>query len=105
MWILYFINGMQSSMNTNLSPYITSGFEAHSLVPLIGVTSSVMGAATYMPLAKVLNLWDRSFGFAMMAILATLGLFFCAICNSVGTYCAAQVGRFSCLRVVEEALT
>lgn len=91
MWLLYFINGFNQSLDASLSAYVTSDFESHSLLPLISVVSSVMSAASYMPLAKVLNLWDRSVGFAAMAILATLGLILTAACNDIATYCAARV--------------
>jgi hypothetical protein len=91
MFLLYFINYFQQSISSSLSPYITSDFESHSLVPLIGVISSVMGAATYMPLSKILNMFDRWVGFAIMVALATLGLIMTASCNSIGVYCAATV--------------
>jgi hypothetical protein len=91
MFLLYFINYFQQSISSSLGPYITSDFEAHSLVPLIGVISSVMGAATYMPLSKILNMFDRWVGFALMVALATLGLIMTASCDSIGTYCAATV--------------
>jgi len=91
MFLLYFVNAFQSSITSNLSAYITSGFETHSLVSVISVVSSVMSAATYMPVAKILNLWDRSVGFALMAGLATLGLILSATCSNLATYCAAQV--------------
>lgn len=91
MWLLYFVNGFQASITGNLSAYITSDFSAHSLLPVISVVSSVMGAATYMPLAKILNLFDRSIGFLVMVIFALLGLILSATCNSIETYCAAQV--------------
>jgi len=74
MFLLYFVNAFQSSITGNLSPYVTSGFESHSLVPTIYIVSSVMGASTYMPLAKILNLFDRSIGFAVMIAFATIGL-------------------------------
>lgn len=91
MWLLYLINGFNSSITANLSAYITSDFESHSLLPIIGVVSSVMGAATYMPLAKILNLWDRAVGFTLMVSFATLGLILGATCKGIGTYCASQV--------------
>ncbi|KNG84593.1 siderophore iron transporter mirB [Aspergillus nomiae NRRL 13137] len=91
MWLLYFVNAFQSSITGNLSAYITSGFESHSLIPTIGVVSSVMSAATYMPLAKILNLWDRSIGFLIMVLFSILGLVLSATCSNIATYCAAQV--------------
>ena len=91
MFLLYFINYFQQSISGSLGPYITSEFESHSLLPLVGVISSVMGAATYMPLSKILNMFDRWVGFALMVALATLGLIMTASCNSIGTYFAATV--------------
>lgn len=44
-----------------------------------------------MPVAKILNLWDRSIGFALMTMFAVLGLIMSACCYDIGTYCAAQV--------------
>lgn len=91
MFLLYFVNAMQGSITGNLSAFVTSGFESHSLIPVIYVVSSVMGAATYMPVAKILNLWDRSSGFLVMAAFATLGLILSATCTDVATYAASQV--------------
>ncbi|KAB2570296.1 Siderophore iron transporter mirB [Lasiodiplodia theobromae] len=91
MWCLYFVNAFQSQITSNASAYITSDFESHSLIPVIAIVSSIMGAATYMPLAKILNLWDRSVGFALMTGFATLGLILSATCYDIATYCAAQV--------------
>lgn len=93
MFLLYFVNAFQSSITGNLSAFVTSGFESHSLIPVIYVTSSVMAAATYMPVAKILNLWDRSVGFLVMASFATLGLVLSATCQSVAEYCASQVSE------------
>src|SRR4051812_13970361 len=82
MWLLYFVNAFQSSITGNLSAYVTSGFESHSLIPTISVVSSVMSAATYMPLAKILNLWDRSIGFLVMVLFSILGLVLSATCSN-----------------------
>ncbi|KAL2794698.1 major facilitator superfamily domain-containing protein [Aspergillus keveii] len=91
MFLLYFVNAFQSSITSNLSAFVTSGFESHSLIPVIYILSSVMSSATYMPLAKILNIWDRSIGFLIMIAFATLGLVLSATCTSITTYCASQV--------------
>lgn len=44
-----------------------------------------------MPVAKILNLWDRSLGFLLMAVFATVGLILSATCTGIATYCASQV--------------
>ncbi|CAO1627548.1 unnamed protein product [Sympodiomycopsis kandeliae] len=91
MWCVYFVNYMSNSITGNLSPFILSGFEEHSLIPVISVVTSIMAAATAMPVAKILNTWDRGNGFLVLAALATLGLILSACCTNIYTYCAAQV--------------
>ncbi|TYJ51712.1 hypothetical protein B9479_007701 [Cryptococcus floricola] len=91
MFLLYFVNAFQSSITGNLTAYVTSGFSAHSLIPVISIVSNVMSAATYMPLAKALNLWDRVWGFIIMAGFATIGLILSATCKNIAVYCASQV--------------
>lgn len=91
MFLLYFTNAFQSSITSNLSAYVTSGFEAHSLIPVISIVSNVMSGAAYLPIAKLLDLWGRPGGFGFMTIIATLGLILTAVCKDIETYCAAQV--------------
>ncbi|WWD20464.1 hypothetical protein CI109_104940 [Kwoniella shandongensis] len=107
MFLLYFVNAFQSSITGNLTAYVTSGFEAHSLIPVISIVSGVMSAAAYMPIAKILNLWDRSIGFAIMATIATIGLILSATCTNIETYAASQVfysvgfaGMIYCIDVI-----
>ncbi|KAL5338755.1 major facilitator superfamily domain-containing protein [Aspergillus crustosus] len=91
MFLLYFVNAFQTSITSNLSAYVTSGFESHSLIPVIYIVSSVMSSATYMPLAKILNVWDRSIGFSIMVAFAILGLVLSATCTGITSYCISQV--------------
>ncbi|PYH48090.1 putative MFS siderophore iron transporter [Aspergillus saccharolyticus JOP 1030-1] len=90
MWMLYFVSGLNNNLTANLSAYITSDFEAHSLLTVISVVTSVMGAACLLPIAKVLNLWDRTVGLGVMVLIAMMGLIMMAGCNNIATYCAAQ---------------
>lgn len=78
-------------MTANLTAYVTSSFSEHSLIPVISIVSNVMSAAAYMVIAKVLNLWDRSYGYLAMMALATLGLILSAACTNIYAYCASQV--------------
>jgi MFS family permease len=91
MWFLYLTNAFQSSITANLTPYVTSGFEQHSLLTVIQIVSNSMAAAVYIPTAKLLDLWGRAEGFAVMVCFATLGLILMAACRSLATFCAAQV--------------
>lgn len=44
-----------------------------------------------MPIAKILNLWDRTLGIFIMVLIAIMGLIMMAACQNIATYCAAQV--------------
>lgn len=91
MFLLYFVNAFQSSILNNLTPYVTSEFSEHSLLTVIYIVSNCMTAATYIPVAKMLDLWGRAEGFLVMVAFADLGLILMASCNSLSTFCAAQV--------------
>ena len=96
MFLLYFTNAMQSSITSNLYAYITSGFDSHSLIPVIDIVSNVMAGAAYLPVAKTLNVWGRPVGFSVMTGIAIIGLILSATCSNITTYCAAQVSK-NCL--------
>ncbi|CAI7601861.1 unnamed protein product [Penicillium glandicola] len=107
MWLVYFVSNLNSSLTSNLSAYITSGFSQHSLLTVISVVTSVMGAACLMPIAKVLNLFDRTVGFAIMILIAIMGLIMMASCDNIATYCIAQsfytvgfTGAIFCIDVI-----
>lgn len=89
--MLYLTNAFQASITNNLTPYITSGFEEHSLLTVIYIVSNSMAAAVYIPTAKLLDLWGRAEGFLVMVSLATIGLILMAVCRNLSTFCAAQV--------------
>ncbi|KAG5979982.1 hypothetical protein E4U55_004512 [Claviceps digitariae] len=91
MWLIYFVNAMRSSLAANLTPFVLSAFESHSLIPVVDVVASICSASVYMPLAKILNMWDRSLGFSCMIALSTLGMVLMAACNSFEVYAAANV--------------
>ncbi|KUI54749.1 Siderophore iron transporter mirB [Cytospora mali] len=90
-WLLYFVNAMQSSILSNLLPFVTSAFESHSLLNVIYIVADAMSAAMYVPLSKVMDVWGRAQGFAFMTFIATLGLILMAACNNLPTFCAAYV--------------
>ncbi|ESZ91231.1 MFS transporter, SIT family, siderophore-iron:H+ symporter [Sclerotinia borealis F-4128] len=91
MWLLYFVNALQSSVCYNLIPFATSSFDLHSMITVINIVANAMTAAIYIPLAKMLDLWGRAEGFLLMVFFATIGLIMMAACNSIATFCAAQV--------------
>jgi hypothetical protein len=82
---------MQQGMSFGLSPYVTSAFNAHSLTAATSIMSSIIGGLFKLPLAKILDIWGRPQGFALMVLSLTIGLIMMAGCNNVKTYAAAQV--------------
>ena len=92
MWSLYLVNAFQSSITGNLTAYVLSDFDSHSLIPVIYIVSSTMSAAMYLPVAKALDIFGRSETFMTMTLMATLGLVLMATTQNVQTFCAAQVG-------------
>jgi hypothetical protein len=53
--------------------------------------SSIIGGLVQLPLAKILDIWGRPQGYALMAFFLTMGLVMMAACKNVETYAAAQV--------------
>ncbi|KAJ5930155.1 MFS siderophore iron transporter [Penicillium verhagenii] len=90
-WLLYFINAFQSSVLSNLIPYLTSDWDSHSLLSVIYVVADAVSAACYVPLGKIMDIWGRAEGFAFMAFCSTIGLIMMAACNNLPTFCAAYV--------------
>lgn len=82
---------MQSSILSNLLPYATSAWESHSLLNVIYVVADAFAAAIYVPLAKIMDVWGRAEGFAIMTSFATLGLIMMAASHNLPTFCAAYV--------------
>ncbi|KAH7327240.1 putative transporter [Rhexocercosporidium sp. MPI-PUGE-AT-0058] len=90
-WLLFLTNGMRLSILYSLLPYVTSDFKSHSLTTTIGIVADAMSAATYIPVAKMLDVWGRAEGFLVMVIFSTLGLILMAVSQNLATFCAAQV--------------
>lgn len=90
-WAIAFIDTMQQGMSTSLLPFVTSSFQQHSLTATTSIMSSLIGGISKLPLAKILDIWGRPQGFALMVACMTLGLIMMAACNNVQTFAAAQV--------------
>jgi len=90
-FLIYFVDSMQQQITNTLTPYVTSAFQQHSLTAVTGILSSIIGGLSKLPLAKILDVWGRPQGFAIMVGFLTVGLIMMAGCNNVKTYCAAQV--------------
>jgi len=89
--MLYFVNAFQSTILSNLLPYVTSDFESHALLNVIYIVADAMSAAVYVPLSRILDVRGRAEGFLVMVVFATLGLVLMACSHGLATFCAAYV--------------
>ncbi|KAJ5426691.1 hypothetical protein N7465_001761 [Penicillium sp. CMV-2018d] len=103
-WFLYFANAFQSTVIVTLNPYVTSSFKAHSLSAVPTALGDVFAAATYLPVAKMMDVWGRAEGFLLMVICLTIGLVLMASCNSFEIYCAANVFYYTGFYGIEYAV-
>jgi MFS family permease len=90
-WTLFLISGFRGSFYIVLVPYVTSEWQAHSLMTTIPIVADAMTAACYIPMAKALDVWGRAEGFLLMSGFATLGLILMSVSQNLATFCAAQV--------------
>ncbi|KAH0523530.1 hypothetical protein TsFJ059_008524 [Trichoderma semiorbis] len=90
-WVIYFVDSMQQGTTGNLTPWVTSAFQQHSLTPTVSVMSSIIGGVFKLTLAKILDIFGRPQGYILSIAFTTLGLIMMAGCNNVETYAAAQV--------------
>lgn len=90
-WIIQFIMALSSGIINTLTPYVTSSFSEHSLTATTQIVASMISGLIVLPYAKLLNVWGRPQGFALMVLSMTVGLIMMATCQNVETYCAAEV--------------
>ncbi|KAF2205080.1 hypothetical protein GQ43DRAFT_453320 [Delitschia confertaspora ATCC 74209] len=90
-FIINFVQAMQQGMSFSLTPYLTSSFSLDSLTATTSIMSSLIGGIFKLPLAKILDIWGRPQGFALMVLCMLRGLIMMAGCQNVQTYAAAQV--------------
>ncbi|KAL4920380.1 major facilitator superfamily domain-containing protein [Aspergillus aurantiobrunneus] len=90
-WFLYFVSAFQLSVSNSLNPFVTSSFQAHSLSAVPTALGDAFTAATYLPMAKLMDVWGRAEGFLFMVLFLTVGLVLMAACNTFEAYCAANV--------------
>ncbi|CAI4212047.1 unnamed protein product [Parascedosporium putredinis] len=90
-WIIFLTNGLRISVLYSLVPFVTSDFQSHSLLTVIGIVSRAMTSAVYIPMAKLLDMWGRAEGFLLMVGSATLGIILMASSNNLAMFCAAEV--------------
>ncbi|GIJ92128.1 hypothetical protein Asppvi_011104 [Aspergillus pseudoviridinutans] len=66
-------------------------FQQHALTSTTTIIAGLASGLFQLPFAKILDLYGRPQGLALMLLFQTIGLVMMAACKDVETYCAAQV--------------
>ncbi|KAM3415983.1 hypothetical protein BST61_g9472 [Cercospora zeina] len=90
-WCLYFLDALEGTMTSTLTPYVTSSFQLHGLTAATSIMASLIGGIFKLPLAKIIDVWGRPQGYALMVGSMTIGMIMMAGCENVQTYAAAEV--------------
>ncbi|KAI2622800.1 MFS general substrate transporter [Hypomontagnella submonticulosa] len=91
LWLVSFVSALLSSIDTALSPYVTSSFSKHGLLAVINIAARVIGGVVTLSVGKLIDIRGRMEGFIGSLLLITLGMIMKATCQNVETYAAAQV--------------
>ncbi len=57
-FLVFFINSLQQQTSNNLTAYVISDFQLHSLIPVAAIISNIVAGVMKIPIAKVLDLWQ-----------------------------------------------
>ncbi|KAI1463459.1 MFS general substrate transporter [Daldinia caldariorum] len=91
LWLVSFVSALLSSIDTSLSPYVTSSFSKHGLLAVINIAARVIGGVVTLSLGKIIDIRGRMEGFVGSLLLITVGMIMKATCRNVEVYAAAQV--------------
>ncbi|KAF3065318.1 Siderophore iron transporter mirB [Daldinia childiae] len=91
LWLVSFVSALLSSIDSSLTPYVTSSFSRHGLLAVINIAARVIGGVVTLSLGKLIDIRGRMEGFVGSLLLITVGMIMKATCQNVETYAAAQV--------------
>merc|ERR1712093_595825 len=108
LYLVSFVELLMSSINSNLTAYVTSAFYSHGLLGATGIVATIAGGVSAFTIAKIIDIWGRVEGFLLMLFVVSLGLIMKAVCKNVTTYAAAHtfywVGHLGLLYVIDVML-
>lgn len=103
--MINFVEFFQNSLDSALTPYVTSFFDKHGLLNVGSVIATALGGCIPLATAKVIDIWGRVEGFAFMLLLVVIGMIMKAVCTNMETYIAAHAiywaGHIGVLYVVD----
>ena len=104
LYLVSFVDQLLVSMQYSLNPFITSSFQKHGLLSIIGIVSNILSGCFKLPLAKLIDTWGRVEGFIFMIVVTILGVIMKACAKNMETYVAGDtmywVGHLGVLYVI-----
>ncbi|OLN97201.1 Siderophore iron transporter mirB 2 [Colletotrichum chlorophyti] len=109
LYLVSFTDGLLQSVQSNLTPYVTSAFGQHGLLATTSIVSTILGGVSKLTIAKIIDIRGRAEGFVGMVFLVTVGMIMKATCQNVETYAAAQtifwVGHLGLIYIISVVLS
>lgn len=90
LYLVSFVDTLLQSVQGALTPYVTSSFNAHSLLSVTDILSFILGGVCNLAIAKVIDIWGRAEGFSVMVIFIIVGMIMKAACINVEMFAAAN---------------
>ncbi|KAJ6789632.1 hypothetical protein PWT90_08487 [Aphanocladium album] len=90
LYLVSFVDTLLQSVQGALTPYVTSSFQAHSLLAVTEILAFILGGVCTLAIAKVIDIWGRAEGFAVMILMIIVGMIMKAACINVEMYTAAN---------------
>lgn len=104
-WLVAFVDSLLQAVQSNLVPYVTSAFAQHGLIATTSIVATILGGVCALPIAKVIDIWGRVWGFGSMVFLIVIGMIMKATCKNVEMYAAAHtlywVGHLGLIYVID----
>ncbi|KAJ6447316.1 putative nucleosome binding protein [Purpureocillium lavendulum] len=74
-----------------MTPYITSGFSSHSLIPITSQMAFIILGLVSLAVSRLIDLWGLAEGFGLTVVVTIFGLLLMMLCQNVAMYTAAIV--------------
>lgn len=73
-FLIFFVNSLQQQISGNLLAYVTSSFNEHPLTATTNVVSGLVSGVIQLPVAKLMDIFGRIYGFMLMVFCTVIGL-------------------------------
>ncbi|PHH70565.1 hypothetical protein CDD82_7044 [Ophiocordyceps australis] len=90
LYLITLTESIASSVEYNLAPYITSSFKHHGLLVISGIVVVVVNGVFNLAVAKIIDIWGRAQGFAIMFAIALAGMLLTTTSQNVQMYAAGD---------------